>query len=66
MPIAFCFLPALHTAFNTAVRFITNTDWRSYRGETTMSHLPQTLGMMVQNLLSAATARSVSRERVVR
>jgi K+-transporting ATPase ATPase A chain len=43
------------TAFNTAVSFITNTNWQSYSGETTMSYLTQMLGMTVQNFVSAAT-----------
>jgi K+-transporting ATPase ATPase A chain len=48
-----------HTAFNTAVSFVTNTNWQSYSGETTMSYLTQMLGMTVQNFLSAATAMAV-------
>ncbi len=43
------------TAFNTAASFITNTNWQSYSGETTMSYLSQMLGLTVQNFLSAAT-----------
>lgn len=46
-------------AFNTAVSFATNTNWQSYGGETTMSHLTQMLGMTVQNFLSAATGMAV-------
>jgi len=42
-------------AFNTAVSFLTNTNWQSYGGETTMSYLTQMLGLTVQNFLSAAT-----------
>jgi K+-transporting ATPase ATPase A chain len=42
-------------AFNTAVSFVTNTNWQSYGGETTMSYLTQMLGLAVQNFLSAAT-----------
>ena len=42
-------------AFNTAVSFVTNTNWQSYGGETTMSHLSQMAGLTVQNFLSAAT-----------
>jgi K+-transporting ATPase ATPase A chain len=48
-----------HTAFNTAVSFVTNTNWQSYSGETTMSYLTQMLGMTVQNFLSAATGMAV-------
>jgi len=43
------------TALNTAISFVTNTNWQSYRGETTMSYLTQMLGLTVQNFLSAAT-----------
>jgi K+-transporting ATPase ATPase A chain len=42
-------------AFNTAVSFVTNTNWQSYVGETTMSYLTQMLGLTVQNFVSAAT-----------
>jgi potassium-transporting ATPase potassium-binding subunit len=42
-------------AFNTAVSFVTNTNWQSYGGETTMSYLTQMAGLTVQNFLSAAT-----------
>jgi K+-transporting ATPase ATPase A chain len=44
-----------HLAFNTALSFVTNTNWQSYSGETTMSHLVQMAGLTVQNFLSAAT-----------
>jgi K+-transporting ATPase ATPase A chain len=43
------------SAFNTAISFVTNTNWQGYGGETTMSHLTQMLGLAVQNFLSAAT-----------
>ena len=42
-------------AFNTAASFVTNTNWQSYGGESTMSYLSQMLGLAVQNFLSAAT-----------
>ena len=42
-------------AFNTAVSLVTNTNWQSYGGETTMSHLVQMAGLAVQNFVSAAT-----------
>jgi len=42
-------------ALNTAVSFVTNTNWQAYGGETTMSYLTQMLGLGVQNFLSAAT-----------
>jgi K+-transporting ATPase ATPase A chain len=41
-------------ALNTAVSFVTNTNWQNYLGETTMSNLTQMLGLTVQNFLSAA------------
>jgi potassium-transporting ATPase potassium-binding subunit len=43
------------SAFNTAVSFITNTNWQGYSGESTMSYLSQMAGLAVQNFLSAAT-----------
>lgn len=47
-------------AFNTAVSFVTNTNWQSYGGEMTMSYLTQMLGMGIQNFLSAATGIAVA------
>jgi potassium-transporting ATPase potassium-binding subunit len=47
------------SAFNTAVSFVTNTNWQGYGGETTMSSLTQMLGLGVQNFLSAATGIAV-------
>jgi K+-transporting ATPase ATPase A chain len=41
-------------AFNTAVSFVTNTNWQSYGGETTLSHFSQMAGLTVQNFVSAA------------
>ena len=54
-------LPGVRTdlAFNTAVSFVTNTNWQAYGGETTLSHLTQMLGLTVQNFLSAATGMGV-------
>ncbi len=46
-------------AVNTAISFVTNTNWQSYAGETTMSYLTQMLGLTVQNFLSAATGIAV-------
>lgn len=43
------------SAFNTALSFVTNTNWQGYAGESTMSHLTQMLALTVQNFLSAAT-----------
>jgi K+-transporting ATPase ATPase A chain len=45
-----------HSSFNTAVSFMTNTNWQGYAGETTMSYLTQMLGLTVQNFASTATA----------
>jgi K+-transporting ATPase ATPase A chain len=47
------------SSFNTAVSFATNTNWQGYGGETTMSYLTQTLGLTVQNFVSAATGMAV-------
>ena len=47
--------PSPDSAFNTAVSFVTNTNWQSYTPETTMSYLTQMAGLAVQNFLSAAT-----------
>ena len=46
-------------AFNTAVSFITNTNWQNYSGEATLGYLVQMLGLTVQNFLSAATGMAV-------
>ncbi|WP_028451272.1 potassium-transporting ATPase subunit KdpA [Chitinilyticum aquatile] len=43
------------SAFNTAISFVSNTNWQGYSGESTMSYLTQMLGLSVQNFLSAAT-----------
>jgi potassium-transporting ATPase potassium-binding subunit len=48
-----------HSAFNTAVSFMTNTNWQGYSGESTMSYFTQMLGLTVQNFLSAATGIGV-------
>ena len=50
--------PAL--AFNTAVSFVTNTNWQNYAGESTMSHLTQLAGLTVQNFVSAAVGIAVA------
>ncbi|MEI7474972.1 MAG: potassium-transporting ATPase subunit KdpA [bacterium] len=47
-------------ALNTAVSFVTNTNWQAYSGETTMSYLTQMLGLTVQNFLSAAVGIAVA------
>jgi len=46
-------------AFNTAVSFMTNTNWQAYSGEATLSYLVQMLGLTAQNFLSAATSIAV-------
>ncbi len=46
-------------AFNAAVSFVSNTNWQSYGGETTMSHLTQMLALTVQNFVSAAVGMAV-------
>jgi potassium-transporting ATPase potassium-binding subunit len=48
------------SAFNTAVSFVTNTNWQGYSGESTMGYLVQMAGLTVQNFLSAATGIAVA------
>ncbi len=48
------------SSFNTAVSFVSNTNWQGYAGEATMSHLTQMLGLTVQSFLSAATGIAVA------
>jgi potassium-transporting ATPase potassium-binding subunit len=48
------------SAFNTAVSFVTNTNWQGYAGEATMSYLTQMAALAVQNFLSAATGIAVA------
>jgi len=49
-----------HLAFNTAVSFVTNTNWQSYGGETTMSTFSQMAALTVQNFVSAATGAAIA------
>lgn len=49
-----------HSALNTAVSFVTNTNWQGYSGETTMSYLTQMLTLTVQNFVSAAVGMAVA------
>ena len=49
-----------HLSFNTAVSFVTNTNWQSYGGETTMSYLTQMAGLAVQNFKSAAVGMALA------
>jgi potassium-transporting ATPase potassium-binding subunit len=48
-----------HSAFNTSVSFVTNTNWQGYAGETTLSYFVQMAGLTVQNFVSAATGIAV-------
>jgi K+-transporting ATPase ATPase A chain len=48
------------SAFNSAISFVTNTDWQGYSGESTMSYATQMLAFTVQNFLSAATGMAVA------
>ncbi|OBJ12920.1 K+-transporting ATPase subunit A [Mycobacterium colombiense] len=47
-------------AWNTAVSFVTNTNWQAYSGETTQGHLVQMAGLAVQNFVSAAVGMAVA------
>ncbi|MBN6057747.1 potassium-transporting ATPase subunit KdpA [Nonomuraea sp. RK-328] len=49
-----------HVAWNTAVSFVTNTNWQAYSGESTMGHLVQMSGLAVQNFVSAAVGMAVA------
>jgi len=49
-----------YLAFNTAVSFVTNTNWQNYAGEQTMSYFTQMAGLAVQNFLSAAAGIAVA------
>ena len=49
-----------HIAWNTAVSFVTNTNWQAYSGESTMGHLVQMAGLAVQNFVSAAVGIAVA------
>lgn len=51
--------PSWHSSFNTAISFVTNTNWQSYSGENTLSYFTQTVGLTVQNFVSAATGMGV-------
>lgn len=48
-----------HSALNTSVSFITNTNWQGYAGETTLSYFVQMIGLTVQNFVSAGTGIAV-------
>ena len=61
-PVADAGLPGVesHIAWNTAVSFVTNTNWQAYSGESTMGHLTQMAGLAVQNFVSAAVGIAVA------
>ena len=52
--------PSWHLAYDTAISFVTNTNWQSYGGESTLSYFSQMVGLTVQNFLSAATGITVA------
>src|SRR3989338_6355488 len=52
-------LVSWHLAFNTAISFVTNTNWQAYSGESTLDYWVQMLGLTVQNFLSCATSVAV-------
>ncbi|WP_226052579.1 potassium-transporting ATPase subunit KdpA [Dickeya chrysanthemi] len=49
-----------HLALNTAISFVTNTNWQAYSGENTLSYFSQMVGLAVQNFLSAATGIAIA------
>jgi K+-transporting ATPase ATPase A chain len=61
LPLNPAHLPAISadSSFNTAISFVTNTNWQGYGGETTMSYFTQMLGLTVQNFVSAAAGMAV-------
>src|SRR6476619_5994474 len=61
LPLSLGFAPvAPDQAFNTATSFVTNTNWQSYSGESTMGHLTQMAGLAVQNFASAAVGMAIA------
>ena len=52
--------PSEHLSFNTAVSFVTNTNWQSYAGEATMSYFTQMVGLALQNFVSAAVGMALA------
>jgi len=52
--------PSAESSFNTAVSFVTNTNWQGYGGETTMSYFTQMTGLSVQNFVSAAVGMAIA------
>ncbi|WP_431961825.1 potassium-transporting ATPase subunit KdpA [Actinacidiphila sp. bgisy160] len=61
LPLSLGFKPiSPDQAFNTAASFVSNTNWQSYSGEVAMSHVTQTMGLAVQNFVSAAVGIAVA------
>ncbi|MFJ7150562.1 potassium-transporting ATPase subunit KdpA [Streptomyces sp. NPDC100445] len=61
LPLSLGFQPiSPDQAFNTAASFVSNTNWQSYSGEVAMSHVTQTMGLAVQNFVSAAVGIAVA------
>ncbi|MFB8777314.1 potassium-transporting ATPase subunit KdpA [Streptomyces broussonetiae] len=61
LPLSLGFAPITpDQAFNTAASFVSNTNWQSYSGESAMSHVTQTMGLAVQNFVSAAVGIAVA------
>ncbi|MGW1046315.1 potassium-transporting ATPase subunit KdpA [Streptomyces sp. NPDC002547] len=61
LPLSLGFKPiSPDQAFNTAASFVSNTNWQSYSGEVAMSHVTQTVGLAVQNFVSAAVGIAVA------
>ncbi|MGY0057837.1 potassium-transporting ATPase subunit KdpA [Streptomyces sp. LZ34] len=61
LPLSLGFTPiSPHQAFNTAASFVSNTNWQSYAGEQSMGHVVQTVGLAVQNFVSAAVGIAVA------
>jgi K+-transporting ATPase ATPase A chain len=52
--------PSEHSSFNTAVSFVTNTNWQGYAGESTMSYFTQMSGLSLQNFASAAVGMTLA------
>lgn len=59
-PQNFAAVETWHLAFNTAISFMTNTNWQAYGGESSLSYFTQMIGLTVQNFLSAATGCAVA------
>ena len=60
LPLSLGFAGSAGQAWNTAVSFVTNTNWQSYSGEAAIGHLVQMAGLAVQNFVSAAVGMAVA------